>query len=140
MDELQAAFLNIKLKHIGKWNKERRALAAHYNELLAGMPGVVTPQVKSGREHTYHQYTIRVPKRDEVQQRLNEAGIGAMVHYPIPLHLCKALSHLGYAEGSFPEAERAAREVLCLPIFPGLIADEQEQVASSLRDALERTQ
>jgi len=140
MDELQAAFLNIKLRHIGKWSENRRALAARYNELLAGMPGVVTPQVKSGCEHTYHQYTIRVPNRDEVQRRLNEAGIGAMVHYPTPLHLCKALSHLGYAKGSFPEAERAAREVLSLPIFPGLTTGEQEQVASSLREALEKTQ
>ncbi len=139
MDELQAAFLNIKLKHAEKWNKERRALAARYDELLADAPGVVAPPVKPGCEHAYHQYTIRAPRRDEVQRRLNEAGIGAMVHYPTPLHLSKALSHLGYAEGSFPEAERAAREVLCLPIFPGLTAEEQERVVNSLRKALEKT-
>ncbi|MCD6282139.1 DegT/DnrJ/EryC1/StrS family aminotransferase [bacterium] len=139
MDELQAAFLNIKLKHVRKWNEGRRALAARYDELLADMPGVITPPVKPGCEHTYHQYTIRVPNRDEVQRRLNEAGIGAMVHYPTPLHLCKALSHLGHAEGSFPEAERAAREVLCLPIFPGLTADEQAQVVTALRKIMEKT-
>jgi dTDP-4-amino-4,6-dideoxygalactose transaminase len=139
MDELQAAFLNIKLKHVERWNQDRRALAARYNELLADTPGVVTPPVKPDCEHTYHQYTIRVPDRDEVQRRLNEAGIGAMVHYPAPLHLSKALSYLGYAEGSFPQAERAAREVLCLPIFPGLTVEEQEQVTGALRAALEKT-
>ena len=139
MDELQAAFLNIKLKYAGRWNEERRVLAARYDELLSDVRSVVTPPVKPGCEHTYHQYTIRVPNRDDVQRRLNEAGIGAMVHYPIPLHLCKALSHLGHGEGSFPEAERAAREVLSLPIFPGLTVEEQEQVARSLREALEKT-
>ncbi|OGK10007.1 MAG: hypothetical protein A2Y63_02610 [Candidatus Riflebacteria bacterium RBG_13_59_9] len=139
MDELQAAFLNIKLKHLERWNEERRALAARYDELLAAAPGVVTPPVRPGCVHAYHQYTIRVQHRDEVQRLLNEEGIGAMVHYPLPLHLTGALSHLGYSEGCFPEAERAAREVLCLPIFPGLTADEQEQVVAELRKALEKT-
>jgi len=137
MDELQAAFLNLKLPHLARWNEQRRAAAARYDELLAGLPGVVTPRAQPGCEHTYHQYAIRVPRRDEVQRRLNDAGVGAMVHYPTPLHLCRALSFLGHSEGAFPEAERAAREVLCLPIFPGITAQEQEYVAAQLQAALE---
>jgi dTDP-4-amino-4,6-dideoxygalactose transaminase len=140
MDELQAAFLNIKLRKLDEWNAERRRLAARYGEMLNGADGIVTPSVKPGCEHTYHQYTVRVPQRDEVQRRLNEAGVGAMVHYPIPLHLCKALAHLGHGEGSFPEAERAAREVLCLPVFPGLTDAEQDYVAAQLIKAVKEAQ
>ncbi len=137
MDELQAAFVNIKLTQLAKWDEQRQEMAARYNKLLAGIPGVVTPSVKPGCTHTYHQYTIRVPNRDEVQRKLAGQGVIAMVHYPNALHLSRALSAFGFKEGDFPEAERAAREVLCLPIFPGMFAEEQEYVAASLITALE---
>jgi dTDP-4-amino-4,6-dideoxygalactose transaminase len=137
MDEMQAAFINIKLKHLAQWDAQRQDMATFYNKLLARIPGVVTPKVKPGCTHTYHQYTIRVPNRDAVQRKLVGQGVGAMVHYPNALHLSRALSAFGYKEGDFPEAERAAREVLCLPIFPGLNTGEQEYVAASLQTALE---
>ncbi len=137
MDELQAAFVNIKLTQLAKWDVQRQEMAARYNKLLAGIPGVVTPVVLPGCKHTYHQYTIRVPNRDAVQKRLADQGVIAMVHYPNALHLSRALSAFGFKEGDFPEAERAAREVLCLPIFPGMFAEEQEYVAASLITALE---
>lgn len=136
MDEMQAAFLNIKLKMFARWDKQRQELAARYGEMLKGIPGIVAPSVKPGCTHTYHQYTIRVPDRDAVQKRLADQGVIAMVHYPNALHLSRALSAFGFKEGDFPEAERAAREVLCLPIFPGMFAEEQEYVVASLKAAL----
>lgn len=139
MDELQAAFLNVKFRKLSSWNEERRRLAAAYSDLLADADGVVTPVELPGCKHVYHQYAVRVPSRDAVLTRLREAGIGATVYYPVPLHLTKALSFLGHHSGDFPEAERAAEEVLCLPIFPGLTESEQEYVAEQLRLAMKRS-
>ena len=138
MDELQAAFLNVKLRKLPVGNEERRRLAARYDELLGGTPGIVTPTELPGCHHVYHQYAVRVAARDEVLAELKEAGIGATVYYPVPLHLTKALSFLGHHKGDFPEAERAAREVLCLPLFPGLTAAEQEYVVEHLKRAVKR--
>lgn len=135
MDELQAAFLNVKLRWLSGWNQERRRLANRYTELLGGTAGIVTPTELPGCRHVYHQYAVRVRARDQVLADLKEAGIGATVYYPTPLHLMKALSFLGHEPGAFPEAERAAREVLCLPLFPGLTPAEQEYVAEMLKQA-----
>ncbi|OPX21867.1 MAG: hypothetical protein B1H03_05780 [Planctomycetales bacterium 4484_113] len=138
MDELQAAFLNVKLRRLSAWNQERRKLAATYGELLAGISEVETPTELAGCYHVYHQYAVRVGARDDVLAELKEAGIGATVYYPVPLHLMKVLSFLGHKPGDFPEAERAAREVLCLPIYPGLTAKEQDYVAEHLKRAVKR--
>jgi dTDP-4-amino-4,6-dideoxygalactose transaminase len=146
LDTLQAAVLLVKLRHVDEWNERRRALAARYNELFttAGVVepgpypnhGLVLPWADPRAHHVYHQYVIRVARRDELRARLTQQGIGSEVYYPLALHQQKALRSLGYREGDFPESERAAREVLALPIFPQLRDDEQERVAVAIRDFL----
>ena len=118
LDTLQAVVLRAKLARLAAWNATRRAAAARYDELLAGVPGVVRPRTAPGNEHVWHLYVVRVPRRDLVLRRLLAAGIGAGVHYPLPIHLQGALRALGHGRGDFPCAERAAAEVLSLPIFP----------------------
>jgi len=119
LDAIQAAILRIKLPHIDAWNEARRRLAGTYNELFRDVAGVVTPYEAPYAKHVYHQYTVRITggRRDDVRQKLAEAGIGTMVYYPIPVH---QLPVYGYQAGSFPEAERAAQEALSLPIWPFL--------------------
>ena len=146
LDTLQAAVLLVKLRHVNEWNDRRRALTARYNELFtaAGVvdPGTYPrswrglPWVDLAPHHVFHQYVVRVARRDEVRAWLTERGIGSEVYYPLALHQQKALSSLGYREGDFPESERAAREVLALPIFPQLRDDEQELVVGAIRDFL----
>ena len=139
MDAIQGAVLRIKLRHIDEWNARRREIAARYDQLfsaaaLAGAPGCpVRPQtVYPQAQHIYHQYVVRVPKRDELRTFLAARGISSEIYYPVPLHLQQAFAYLGYAAGSMPEAERACREVLALPIFPELGADEQRQVVEAV--------
>jgi dTDP-4-amino-4,6-dideoxygalactose transaminase len=146
MDTLQAAILLVKLHHVDVWNERRRALAARYNELFhaAGIVdpgpypdrGIVLPWVDPRAYHVYHQYVIRVARRAELRSWLHDRGIGSEIYYPLGLHQQKALTSLGYREGDFPESERAAREVLALPIFPQLREDEQAQVVAAIRDFL----
>jgi dTDP-4-amino-4,6-dideoxygalactose transaminase len=136
LDTLQAAVLRVKLRRLADWNERRRAAAARYDELLAGLDAVGTPSTLAGNEHVWHLYVVRVPERDAVLERLNAAGIGAGVHYPTPVHLHGAFAHLGHHEGDFPHAERAAREILSLPLFPEITPAEQEDVVSALRAAL----
>ncbi|MFN7974957.1 MAG: DegT/DnrJ/EryC1/StrS family aminotransferase [Acidobacteriota bacterium] len=136
LDTLHAVVLSAKLKRLAGWNEARRIAARRYAELLAGMPGVTLPAAREGNEHVWHLYVVRVADRDRVLDRLQRAGIGAGVHYPIPVHLQEAFRDLGHREGAFPEAERAAREVLSLPMYPHITAAEQEAVASALRDSL----
>jgi dTDP-4-amino-4,6-dideoxygalactose transaminase len=137
LDSLQAVVLSAKLKHLGRWNAERRVAAERYHALLADIPDVVRPETLPGNEHVWHLYVVRVPNRDLVLSRLNEAGVGAGIHYPIPIHLQGAFRHLGHKAGDFPVAERASAEILSLPMFPGLTAAQQEYVVSRLRHALE---
>lgn len=118
LDEIQAGILLVKFKKIDEFNKKRRQKALLYNQLLNDI--VVCPTEKDGIYHVYHQYTIKSPKRDLIQQKLGEKGISSVVYYPIPLHLQKALNFLGYKLGDFPEAERSSKEVLSLPIYPEL--------------------
>jgi dTDP-4-amino-4,6-dideoxygalactose transaminase len=144
LDTLQAAVLLVKLRHVGEWTERRRALAARYSELFtaAGVVeagpypehGPVLPWVDPRAYHVFHQYVIRVARRDELRTWLTRHGIGSEVYYPLALHQQKALASLGYREGDFPESERAAREVLALPIFPQLRDDEQERVVAAIRD------
>lgn len=136
LDELQAAVLRVKLRHLDGWMRGRQSVAARYNELLAGIPGVVPPQVAPGCEHVYHQYTVRVPRRDAVQQRLAEAGVPSTVYYPVPMHLQKMYAHLGGRPGQLPVAERAAEEVLSLPVYPELTAAQIHRVAEALAAAV----
>lgn len=143
LDSIQAAILRVKLKHIEEWNQRRRERAEAYDLLLktAGLLSPIgprsTPSVRllSDSEqnfHIYHQYVIRVQNRDGLRAFLTERKIGSEIYYPLPLHLQKCLGYLGYAEGSFPESERAAREVLALPMFPELTPDEQATVVNAI--------
>jgi dTDP-4-amino-4,6-dideoxygalactose transaminase len=118
LDEIQAGILLVKLKHIDEYNRKRRQNAALYTKLLSDK--VKCPVEKKGAYHVFHQYTIMSHKRDKIQQRLKENGISSVIYYPVPLHLQKALKFLGYQKGDFPVAEKAAREVLSLPIYPEL--------------------
>jgi dTDP-4-amino-4,6-dideoxygalactose transaminase len=138
LDGLQAVVLSAKLARLDAWNAERREAADRYGRLLAGLPGVVLPQVAAGNEHVWHLYVVRVPRRDEVLAALSAAGIGAGIHYPAPVHLLPAFAFLGLDAGSFPRAEAYAREIVSLPLFPGITADQQERVADALSAALGR--
>ena len=128
IETLQAAVLQVKLPHLDEWNALRRQHARRYRELLAGA-NLVLPHEPGHVEAVYHLFVVRVDDRDRVLEQLKAAGIGAGVHYPIPLHLQPACRYLGYHEGDFPNAEAAAREVLSLPMYPEL-TDEQIQVVS----------
>jgi dTDP-4-amino-4,6-dideoxygalactose transaminase len=146
MDGFQGAILGVKLKYIDGWNQLRRTVAKRYHALFhaAGLVeagpypahGIVLPQEVRGTHHVWHQYVIRTTRRDGLRAFLTERKIGSEIYYPVPLHLQTALKQLGYSEGSFPEAERAAREVLALPIFPELREDEQQTVISSIAEFL----
>jgi dTDP-4-amino-4,6-dideoxygalactose transaminase len=136
LDTLQAVVLGAKLKRLAGWNDARRAAARRYDELLAGLPAVTPPRTRPGNEHVFHLYVVRVPNRDEVVRKLNADGIGAQIHYPVPIHLQGAFRHLGQGPGSFPVAEQAAREILSLPMYPEITADQQARVVDSLRRAL----
>jgi dTDP-4-amino-4,6-dideoxygalactose transaminase len=136
LDTLQAVVLSAKLKRLTAWNEARRRAAARYDEMLADVAGVAIPRTAPGNEHIYHLYVVRVPRRDEVLRRLNVEGIGAGIHYPVPIHLQGAFKHLGHRQGDFPVAERAATEILSLPLFPEITADQQGIVVEALRRAL----
>jgi dTDP-4-amino-4,6-dideoxygalactose transaminase len=136
LDTLQAVVLNAKLKRLAGWNEARRRAARRYDELLADLPAVTPPRTLAGNEHVFHLYVVRVPDRDLVVKKLNADGIGAQIHYPVPIHLQGAFRQLGLGAGSFPVAEKAAREILSLPMFPEITADQQARVVASLRRAL----
>jgi dTDP-4-amino-4,6-dideoxygalactose transaminase len=136
---LQAVVLLAKLQHLAAGNQHRREVAALYDELLADMPEVSRPSVLDGNEPVWHLYVVRVAQRDRVLQHLNENGIGAGIHYPIPIHLQGAYADLGKGPGSFPVAERAADEILSLPMFTGITEIQQEHTVEVLRQALGRS-
>jgi dTDP-4-amino-4,6-dideoxygalactose transaminase len=136
LDSLQAVVLSAKLARLDAWNQLRREAAARYDQLLAGLPSVTLPVTLAGNEHAWHLYVIRVPRRDDVLKRLNDAGIGAGIHYPVPIHLQGAFKHLGHGKGDFPVAEKAAAEILTLPVYPGITALQQARVVDELGRAL----
>jgi len=138
LDALQAAVLLVKLPYLDKWNDARRANAAHYDQLLGGLP-VGAPVEAANCRHIYNQYTVRVADRDKLVASLKERGVATEIYYPVPLHRQECYRDLGYEEGSLPVAEEAAREVVSLPIFPELSADEREYVARSISDFVTRT-
>ena len=135
LDTLQAAILQVKLPYLARWNQQRRELAAGYQRALRSRSELGLPREPAGGRGVWNQYTVRVPgsdRRDRLRQALHERGIGTAVYYPLPLHRQPAYAHLGYRPGQLPAAERAAREVLSLPLFPGLTAQEQQHVAACL--------
>ncbi|MFZ6017528.1 MAG: DegT/DnrJ/EryC1/StrS family aminotransferase [Nitrospirota bacterium] len=134
LDEIQAGILLVKLRHIDEYNRKRRQNAALYSELLSDK--VKCPVEKNGVYHVFHQYTIMSERRDEIQQRLKENGVSSVIYYPVPLHMQDALKFLGYKEGTFPVAEKVAREVLSLPIYPELEESVIIRIAEIIRDVV----
>lgn len=132
LDTLQAVVLRAKLARLDEWNKERQEAARYYDDLLEGVPGVRRPSVAAGNEHVWHLYVVRVADRDRVLTELVAAGIGAGIHYPTPVHLTGAFSFLGQPQGRFPVTERAAREMVSLPLYPGITREQQERVVAEL--------
>jgi dTDP-4-amino-4,6-dideoxygalactose transaminase len=135
LDALQAAILRVKLRHIDAWNDRRRALAQEYSRRLAE-PRIVTPYEAEACRHVYHLYVIRLQERDRVQGLLKEAGVAAEVYYPVPPHLTEPFRTLGHRPGEYPEAERASRETLAIPLYPEMTSEQLESVVSALKSAL----
>lgn len=136
LDEIQAAVLRIKLRHLEGWNNRRRTLAAEYNARLNTFSEVTVPVERPWAKHVYHLYVIRTPHRDEMLKYLNEHGIGAAVHYPIPIHLQAATRHLGYSEGDFPVVEQGTREIISLPIYAELENSDIDYICETVGDFL----
>ena len=137
LDAIQAAILDVKFRYLEEWNAERRVIADRYR-MFFGMKNmeeiICLPTELEDNFHIYHQYVVRVPKRDELMLHLEELGLSTRVYYPLPLHLQKCFAFLGYGPGDFPESERLARESLALPIFNGLLAEEQERIVNAMTD------
>src|ERR1041385_5051648 len=144
LDSIQAAVLRVKMSHLAKWNEARRERTRTYGRLLssAGLtktgagstPPVVLLKTLAGAHHIYHQYVIRVRDRNKLRAFLSERGVGSEIYYPIPLHLQKCFAYLGYSAGDLPEAERAAQDVLALPMFAELEEDEQRSVVEAIAE------
>lgn len=136
LDAIQAVYLRAKLARLEKWNKQRREAAARYDELLAPLEQVRRPRSASGNDDVWHLYVVRLGRRDQVLAALEEDGVGVGIHYPTPVHLTNAYAGLGLPPRSFPVAERAAGEILSLPMFPHLLVEQQEYVAERIRAAV----
>jgi dTDP-4-amino-4,6-dideoxygalactose transaminase len=132
LDELQAAFLSVKLQYLEKWTQERKQIAEIYNTSLKNS-GLVLPQKAKQADHVYHLYVVRTNKRDELQMHLNANGIGTLIHYPIPPHLQKAYKFLGYKKGDFPIAEELAKNTISLPLWVGMENKSFDQIESSIK-------
>lgn len=135
LDEFQAAVLRVKLRHVREWNKRRNWIAERYIDGLKGLP-LQLPVSKPENYHIYHQFTVRLEQRDQLAAKLSARGIGSKVFYPSPLHLEYAYTSLGYKRGDFPEAEKAAAQVLSLPMFPELTDEEVQVVIAAVRDSV----
>jgi dTDP-4-amino-4,6-dideoxygalactose transaminase len=134
LDEIQAAILRVKLRYLPEWQRARQAHAAAYSKLLLGIPGIAPPLIPENYEHVFHQYTIRVEKRDALRQALSERNIGNAVYYPVPLHLQPLYAALGHKAGDFPHAEHAAKEVISLPMYPELRPEQIARVAGTVAE------
>lgn len=133
LDELQAAFLSVKLPHLDGWNERRREIAAFYTHAFSQIPELIVPEVPEGSQPVWHIYALRCNRRDELQTYLSGAGIGTLIHYPIPPHLSGAYAELGYRKGQFPIAEAIAETELSLPISPTMTLDDAEVVANAVK-------
>jgi len=137
LDAIQAGILSVKLRHLAKWNEQRRRVARIYEELLADVSdAVILPHVPAWSRPVFHLYVVRTEDREQLQKDLTAAGIGTGIHYPVPLHLVKAYETLGFHPGEFPISEQAAAEVLSLPMFPGLSREQVERVAMCIRKSV----
>jgi dTDP-4-amino-4,6-dideoxygalactose transaminase len=133
LDALQAAVLRAKLPFLAQWSAKRRENAAYYNAAFAGIPEIVTPYVEPANESIFNQYTIRVPRREKLREHLSAKGIGHSVYYPLPLHLQPCFAYLGYKAGACPESEKAANEVVSLPVYPELTRAQLDEVVAAVR-------
>jgi len=136
LDALQAGFLSVKLKHLSKWNEQRRQVARQYNELFGSNQNLLTPSEPIWSRAVYHLYVVRVRDRQQLQADLAKSGIGTGIHYPVPLHIQKAYKHLGYEPGDFPVAERVAPEILSLPMFPQMTVENVNDVVLAVQRAV----
>lgn len=134
LDEMQAAFLSVKLKYIKEWTAQRQEVAAVYNQALQGVGDLVLPYIQPDASHVYHLYVIRTNYRDSLQKYLNRCGIGTLIHYPTPPHLQKAYESLGFSEGDYPIAEELAKTSLSLPLWVGMQSNQLEQVIQTIND------
>jgi dTDP-4-amino-4,6-dideoxygalactose transaminase len=138
LEGIQGAVLRVKLRHLESWTEARRRAAAHYDRLLSGS-GVPTPEAMPYARHVYHVYAIRTGQRQAWQDALSARGIQNNIHYPIPVHLLPAFADLGYKAGEFPHSERAANEVLSLPMFPELTEAQCEEVCRAVKELASKT-
>lgn len=134
LDAIQATILNIKLKYLESFNTNRKKIAEYYNQALGGLEDIKTPHVSDDVTPVWHQYAFRCSHKDEIGMFLSSRGVGSAAFYPVPLHLQKAFSYLGYKEGDLPVAEMLAKETVCLPVFPELREDEMEYVAGCVKE------
>jgi dTDP-4-amino-4,6-dideoxygalactose transaminase len=139
LDEIQAAILRIKLRHLDDWNARRQAIAAQYNGLFAGID-IITPEIPAGGRHVFYCYAIRVPggRRDALRAHLTERGIGTQIHYPVPIHMQEAAQFLGYRKGDLPVTEKVAGEVLSLPMYPELTDAQIDRVATGVTEFMRK--
>ena len=135
LDVIQAAILRVKLKYLPEWSKKRAEKADYYNKNLKGVGDIIPPSIGEGRNHIFHQYTIRTKSREKLQKYLKEKDIPTMIYYPLPLHLQPAFKYLGYKRGDFPEAEKAAKEVLSLPIYPEISKKNQNYIIQKIKES-----
>jgi dTDP-4-amino-4,6-dideoxygalactose transaminase len=137
LDSIQAGILSAKLKHLGEWNRKRVEAARHYDRLLSNVDGLMRPYSPDWARAVHHLYVVRVRDREGLQKHLAEAKIGTGIHYPVPLHLQKAYAGLGYRRGDFPVTEKIAPEIVSLPMFPHLSAEQRERVVGEIAGFLE---
>lgn len=133
LDSLQAGMLSVKLKHLPKWTELRREKAARYKELFTDISGAVAPFEPEWSKAVYHLFVVRVADRERLTKELGEQGIGTGIHYPVPLHMQKAYEHLGYKVGEFPVTEQVAPQIVSLPMFPQMTAEQIERVVSAVK-------
>jgi dTDP-4-amino-4,6-dideoxygalactose transaminase len=136
LDECQASFLSVKLKHLKEWTRQRQEIASRYNEALKGAKDLILPKVAQGATHVFHLYVIRTRSRYLLQSHLADNGIGTLIHYPIPPHLQEAYKHLDFKKGDFPVAEEIANSCLSLPMWPGMNKDDIDFISSSIKSFL----
>jgi dTDP-4-amino-4,6-dideoxygalactose transaminase len=134
LDELQAAFLSVKLNYLNEWTKQRQKVAAWYDKELSNLGDLILPTTHANATHVYHLYVIRTEQRDSLQRYLTKAGVGTLVHYPIPPHLQKAYSNLGFRADNFPIAEKIAKTCLSLPMWPGMKFSQIEYVVEAIKN------
>lgn len=134
LDELQAGFLQIKLKHLDRWNDLRRAKADRYNRVLGTLQGLHVPYTRPDAHHVYHLYVIQTGRRDQLRAYLDNRGICSLIHYPIPIHLQKAYTYLGYKEGDLPVTESVTGRILSLPLNPWITDKEQDAVCRAIQE------